>query len=230
MIDSGCQISVFRFTAQIRVGSPPKQNKMTTEMLKQKYELIEGIVCRTLTLVTWAEGACFKIHAFQLVHSFFLLLSLLCWYPASLPFQQPPRCSVLFLPLPLNFLHPQYFSWCFLHLQLPGHEEPQRGAPFCSGFAVRRPARAADSIQQASAGSSGLPRSGSWAVHRAGAELLKCWNGTTEGVLEEERSGAEEVTWASITDYDPAAVWQAQLQPSLLRTGTIFGERCWTTG
>lgn len=165
------------------------------------------------------------IHFFCPSHSYAVIL---LRFPCR--FQQPSRCSMLFLPLPLHFLHPPYFSWCFLPLQLPGHEEPQRGAPFCSGFAVQRPARAANSIQQASARSSGLPRSDSGAVHHAAAELLKCWNGTSEGMLEEERSGAEQVTWASITDYDPAAVWQVQLQPSLLRTGTIFRECCWTTG
>lgn len=156
-----------------------------------------------------AGGGCFGIHAFQLVYSFFLHLS--C-YPALLPLKLP-AASTLAFQLPLNFPHPQCFSCCFLHLQLLEHEEPQRGAPSCSSFAVQRTAHAAGSIQQAPACSSGitLPRSGSSAVHHAVAEAVEM--AQLRGRC--RRRGAERrgETKASIMESHPAVPGHIPLQP-----------------
>lgn len=106
MIHISCQILVFRITAWIIVGSPPNQSKKMTEMLKQKYEIIEGIVYTTLDIsaLSWRS----QWDPFQLVYSFLLLLSLL-----SFPLKLSAASLLLLLCFPLSPFTPHLTS--FIH-------------------------------------------------------------------------------------------------------------------
>lgn len=202
MIHIGCQILVFRFTAQVIVGSPPNQSKKMTEVLKQKYELTEGIVCSALDIgaSSWRS----QLHPFQLVYSFFLLLSLLS-FPLKL--SAASLLLLLFFPLSPFTTHLTSFIRSILAVASSTSScqgtKSHRGDHLSAWALLSRAAPTQHVLQQQ------FPQK----RFRCGSPLChsSCWNGTTEGTLQDERSGSRGGDLRQHRGVQ--SLWKAQLQP-----------------